>query len=78
MKILSCGRVSTHFQHWDKRDNGMSRTILITGSTDGIGLETAKILAAQGHHVLLHGCNAKMLRQDFSCDVCNILYIVMR
>lgn len=32
-----------------------SKTILITGSTDGIGLETAKRLAANGHQVLLHG-----------------------
>ncbi|MEO0769490.1 MAG: SDR family NAD(P)-dependent oxidoreductase [Cyanobacteria bacterium J06649_4] len=33
----------------------MQKTILITGSTDGIGLETAKILVSQGHYVLLHG-----------------------
>lgn len=33
----------------------MQKTILITGSTDGIGLETAKRLAAAGHEVLLHG-----------------------
>ncbi|MEO1490654.1 MAG: SDR family NAD(P)-dependent oxidoreductase [Pseudomonadota bacterium] len=33
----------------------MSKTILITGSTDGIGLVTAKMLAGQGHKVLLHG-----------------------
>lgn len=35
----------------------MQKTILITGSTDGIGLETAKLLVAAGHQVLLHGRN---------------------
>lgn len=29
--------------------------VLITGSTDGIGLETAKQLIALGHHVIIHG-----------------------
>ena len=33
----------------------MTKTILITGSTDGIGLEAAKSLYSQGHHILLHG-----------------------
>lgn len=33
----------------------MSKTILITGSTDGIGLLTAKTLKAAGDTVLLHG-----------------------
>ncbi|MEM7291894.1 MAG: SDR family NAD(P)-dependent oxidoreductase [Pseudomonadota bacterium] len=33
----------------------MNKTILITGSTDGIGLETAKSLAKNGHNILLHG-----------------------
>ncbi len=39
----------------------MHKIILITGSTDGIGLETAKILVSQGHHVLLHGRNPTKL-----------------
>ena len=33
----------------------MQKTILVTGSTDGIGLETARMLVSLGHHVLLHG-----------------------
>ncbi|MGB0468327.1 MAG: SDR family NAD(P)-dependent oxidoreductase [Pontibacterium sp.] len=40
----------------------MQKTILITGSTDGIGLETAKILVSQGHCVLLHGRNPAKLK----------------
>ncbi len=32
--------------------------ILITGATDGIGLETAKQLASQGQELVLHGRNA--------------------
>ncbi|WP_295893419.1 SDR family NAD(P)-dependent oxidoreductase [uncultured Vibrio sp.] len=39
----------------------MKKTILITGSTDGIGLETAKVLVAKGHHVLVHGRNPSKL-----------------
>jgi len=39
----------------------MSKTILITGATDGIGLVTAKILASSGHHLLIHGRNAEKL-----------------
>lgn len=39
----------------------MSKKILITGSTDGIGLETAKLLCAEGHQILLHGRNEDKL-----------------
>ncbi|UCH47899.1 MAG: SDR family NAD(P)-dependent oxidoreductase, partial [Betaproteobacteria bacterium] len=33
----------------------MMRKVLITGSTDGIGFETARQLLAMGMHVLVHG-----------------------
>jgi retinol dehydrogenase 12 len=35
------------------------KTVLVTGATNGIGLETAKALAAQGAQVLLHGRSAE-------------------
>lgn len=41
----------------------MHKTILITGSTDGIGLETARLLVSLGHHVLLHGRNPAKLER---------------
>ena len=41
----------------------MQKTILITGSTDGIGLETARMLVSQGHHILLHGRNPAKLKE---------------
>ncbi|MEM7347273.1 MAG: SDR family NAD(P)-dependent oxidoreductase [Chloroflexota bacterium] len=39
----------------------MRKIILITGSTDGIGLAAAKLLVEQGHYVLLHGRNSDKL-----------------
>ncbi|MFI3243559.1 MAG: SDR family NAD(P)-dependent oxidoreductase [Akkermansia sp.] len=38
-----------------------TKTILITGSTDGLGLATAKMLASRGAQVVLHGRNAAKL-----------------
>ncbi|MEO0915833.1 MAG: SDR family NAD(P)-dependent oxidoreductase [Pseudomonadota bacterium] len=40
----------------------MTKTILITGSTDRIGLLTARKLVAAGHTVLLHGRSADKLK----------------
>lgn len=41
----------------------MQKTILITGATDGIGLETAKKLVSMGHDILLHGRNRSKLEK---------------
>ncbi|SES64670.1 SDR family NAD(P)-dependent oxidoreductase [Thalassotalea agarivorans] len=38
-----------------------TKTILLTGATDGIGLATANKLAQQGHTLLLHGRNPTKL-----------------
>ena len=37
------------------------KTILLTGATDGIGLEAARMLVTRGHEVLLHGRNPAKL-----------------
>lgn len=39
----------------------MTKTLLITGATDGIGLETVKLIAPLGHKLLLHGRSAEKL-----------------
>lgn len=41
----------------------MQKMILITGSTDGIGLATAKMLVDKGHNILLHGRNPAKLEE---------------
>ena len=44
----------------------MSKTILITGSTDGIGKLAAIKLAKEGHHIYLHGRNPDKLESVVS------------
>lgn len=41
----------------------MTKTILITGSTDGIGRYLALTLARDGHEVILHGRNKEKLQE---------------
>jgi len=41
----------------------VNKTILITGSTDGIGLETARTLVSMGHNLLIHGRNPAKLEE---------------
>jgi len=41
----------------------MTKTVLLTGATDGIGFETARMLVAGGHTVLLHGRNPAKLER---------------
>lgn len=57
------------------------RTILITGSTDGIGKETALRLASLDHNIILHGKNEIKLKSTFNFIVSktgnkNIDYII--
>lgn len=47
--------------HRAMKGTNMQKTILITGATDGIGLETAKKLSKAGHQILLHGRNPDKL-----------------
>jgi len=41
----------------------MQKTILVTGSTDGIGQATARMLVLLGHNVLLHGRNSSKMEE---------------
>jgi 3-hydroxybutyrate dehydrogenase len=41
-----------------------SRVALVTGSTSGIGLGIARVLAAKGHHVMLHGLESASKHAD--------------
>ena len=46
------------------------KTVLVTGSTDGIGLETARQLLSRGMHVLVHGRNENKAKHS-AADLAN-------
>ncbi|MCF7929715.1 MAG: membrane protein insertion efficiency factor YidD [Spirochaetales bacterium] len=53
----------------DYSRNMKKKTILVTGSTDGIGKETARLLSEAGHRVIIHGRSedrAKQAAQEIS------------
>ncbi len=41
----------------------ISKKVLITGATDGIGLETARRLKSLGHEIIVHGRNLEKLKK---------------
>jgi NAD(P)-dependent dehydrogenase (short-subunit alcohol dehydrogenase family) len=52
----------------------VNRAVLVTGSTDGIGITTAKHLAKKGYDVLIHGRDSQRIEaavkavQSFGCQ----------
>jgi hypothetical protein len=56
-----CREFDRNFQ--SEGDKPKQKTILVTGSTDGIGFETAGMLVSLGHHVLHHGRNPSKLEE---------------
>lgn len=60
-----------------------SKVILITGATDGIGLETARKMKSLGHQVIVHGRSTEKLKKvaaelnadSFQADFSNLLEV---
>lgn len=58
--VVSVATVSTaHAETDGERISYAGKTVLVTGSTDGLGRALALALAADGAHVIVHGRNAE-------------------
>jgi NAD(P)-dependent dehydrogenase (short-subunit alcohol dehydrogenase family) len=55
--LITCGACIMAAAAAHAQSTGTGSVILITGSTDGLGREVALRLAAEGHHVIVHGRN---------------------
>jgi NAD(P)-dependent dehydrogenase (short-subunit alcohol dehydrogenase family) len=55
--LITCGACIMAAAAAHAQPTGTGSVILITGSTDGLGREVALRLAAEGHHVIVHGRN---------------------
>lgn len=53
---------------------GPTKTALITGSTDGIGLTTAKQLASKGFNVIIHGRNPSRIQNAVKAVESHVTY----
>lgn len=66
----------------------MTKTILLTGATDGLGALAASMMAEQGHHLLLHGRNQARLDEmtaalsaqtkisSYCCDLSSLTHVL--
>lgn len=57
LSVLLCAATATAGDATPVKYDG--KTVMITGSTDGLGRELARAFAAEGAHVIVHGRNAE-------------------